>query len=105
MSALRSLWTESEAPVERHARLILTAGAAARIPATDAYAGDADNLVASMLSAGLDRDAARWAAVVEAKGESGRAWAMLALGAPRPVVATDSGRIQAFAAVDDSAGD
>ena len=32
LEAMRSLWTESEAPVERQARLILTAGAAARIP-------------------------------------------------------------------------
>ena len=84
MEALRSLWTQSEAPVERQARLILTAGAAARIPVSDALAADADNLVASMLSAGLDAAAARWAAVVEQSGESGRAWAMLASGRAAP---------------------
>jgi hypothetical protein len=104
MEAMRSLWTESEAPVERRARLILTAGAAARIPVSDALAGDADNLVASMLSAGLDNAAARWSAVVEQSGTSGRAWAMLALGAPRPAVSLDSGRIQAFVDADDSPG-
>jgi hypothetical protein len=104
MEALRSLWTESEVPVERQARLILTAGAAARIPVSDALAGDADNLVASMLSAGLDAAAARWSAAVEQSGESGRAWAMLALGAPRPAVSLDAGRIQAFVDADDSPG-
>lgn len=103
MTALRSLWGESEAPYERHARLILTAGAAARIPVSDAYAGDADNLIAAMLSAGLDNDAARWANVVEQGGASGRAWAMLALAAPRPG-AIDTGKIQAFADGDDSVG-
>jgi hypothetical protein len=104
MEALRSLWTESEAVVERRARLILTAGAAARIPISDAYAADADNLVASMLSAGLDGAAARWAPVVEQSGESGRAWAMLALGTARPAVSLDAGRIQAFVDADDSPG-
>jgi hypothetical protein len=104
IEALRSLWTQSEAMVERQARLILTAGAAARIPVSDALVGDADNLVASMLSAGLDADAARWSAVVEQSGTSGRAWAMLALGAPRPAVSLDAGRIQAFVDADDSPG-
>jgi hypothetical protein len=102
MTALRSLWTESDAPVERQARLILTAGAAARIPVSDALAGDASDLVASMLSAGLDAQAARWAPVIEQSGDSGRAWAMLALGAPRVEVGVDGGRIQAYIDGDDS---
>ncbi|HYI48065.1 MAG TPA: hypothetical protein VEX35_06325 [Allosphingosinicella sp.] len=104
MIALRSLWTESESVVERRARLILTAGAAARIPVSDTLAEDAANLIASMLSAGLDAQAARWAPVIEQSGESGRAWAMLALGAPRAAVSLDSGRIQAFVDADDSPG-
>ena len=104
MTALRSLWTESESVVERRARLILTAGAAARIPVSDTLADDAANLIASMLSAGLDAQAARWAPVIEQSGASGRAWAMLALGAPRPSVSLDAGRIQAFVDADDSPG-
>lgn len=104
MTALRSLWTESDAAVERQARLILTAGAAARIPVSDAYSADADNLVASMLSAGLDAQAARWASLVDQSGTSGRAWAMLALGTPRPAVSLDAGRIRAFVEADDSPG-
>lgn len=97
LEAMRSLWTESDLAHERHARLILTAGAAARIPVSDAYAADAANLIAAMLSAGMDRQAARWAPIVEQGGEADRAWAMLALAAPRPAVAVDSGRIGAFA--------
>jgi len=104
MEALRSLWSESEAVIERRARLILTAGAAARIPVSDALAGDVDNLVASMLSAGHDVAAARWTSVVEQSGQSGRAWAMLAVGAARPAVSLDAARIQAFVDGDDSPG-
>lgn len=104
LDAMRSLWTESEAPVEHQARLILTAGAAARIPATADYLSDAPNLVASMLSAGMDGEAARWGAAVEANGSSDKAWALLALGAPRLNVAVDASRISSFAGSDEKAG-
>jgi hypothetical protein len=104
LDAMRSLWTESQAPVERQARLILTAGAAARIPASADYVADAPNLIASMLSAGMDNEAARWASVIEAEGSSDKAWALLALGAPRLGVAVDAGRISSFASGDDSPG-
>jgi hypothetical protein len=104
LEAMRSLWTQSEAPVERQARLILTAGAAARIPVSADYVADAPNLIASMMSAGLDSQAARWGPVIEANGSSDKAWAMLALGAPRLDVAVDGGRIQAFVGADDSPG-
>lgn len=104
LEAMRGLWTESEAVVERQARLILTAGAAARIPVTGDYAADAPNLIASMLSAGLDGEAARWGGVIEASGGSDKAWALLALGAPRLNVAVDGGRIATFVGADDSPG-
>jgi len=104
LEALRNLWTESEAPVERQARLILTAGAASRIPVSADYAADAPNLVASMLSAGMDGEAARWGSVIEANGASDKAWALLALGAPRLNVAVDGGRISAFTGANERAG-
>ncbi|HYD12122.1 MAG TPA: hypothetical protein VEC11_04690 [Allosphingosinicella sp.] len=104
LEALRNLWAEVEAPVERQARLILTAGAASRIPVSDDYLADAPNLIASMLSAGMDAEAARWGSVVEAGGASDKAWALLALGAPRLNVAVDGGRIGAFVSADDSPG-
>ena len=104
LEALRNLWSESEAPVERQARLILTAGAAARIPVSDDYLSDAPNLIAAMLSAGMDAEAGRWGGVVETSGASDKAWALLALGAPRLDVAVDGGRIGDFVSADDSAG-
>jgi hypothetical protein len=104
VAALRSLWGEGETPRDRFARLILTAGAAARIPPSDAFADDAGNLIGAMLTAGMDRQAARWAPLVEQSGAANRAWAMLAIGAPRPMVSIDSDRLDAFAGADDSPG-
>ena len=75
-AALRRLWGEAaRAP---YPRLVLTARAAARLPAR-AEQADADRLVASMLTAGLDRAALRWRAVVPTDGD---AWAMLAVADP-----------------------
>lgn len=104
VAAMRSLWTGEDAVREAYARLILTAGAAARVVPAEDFAADAPNLIASMLSAGLDRQAARWAGLVEEAGLSDRAWALLAVGTPRPSVALDSGRLDAFGDADDSAG-
>lgn len=101
MGAIRELWRGSEAPQQRYARSILTAGAAARIAPSADLADDAGDLIASMLSAGMDREAARWAGVVERAGEGSRAWALLAVGAPRPIV---SDRLDAFVSADDSPG-
>lgn len=74
LAALRQIWGGTPT----WPRLVLTARAAARQPVR----GDVDAvdpLVASMLSAGLDRHAARWAAVAPAGGD---AWAMIALADP-----------------------
>jgi hypothetical protein len=103
LDAMRSLWRESEAPLDRYARLILTAGAAARIPVSNDYANAADNLVASMLSAGMDREAGRWSNVVNGGGND-RAWAMLAAGAPRVALDISAGRVETFIGNDDSPG-
>jgi hypothetical protein len=99
LEAMRVLWREAEGAHERHARLILTAGAAARIPVSADYSGDAANLIASMLTAGLDRAAARWSAIVEDSGDD-RAWALLAVAAPRPSVGLGAGRIEDFIEAD-----
>ncbi|HEY0113250.1 MAG TPA: hypothetical protein VGB59_08870 [Allosphingosinicella sp.] len=95
MDAMQGLWGEG---ADRYGRFILTATAASRIPAAEERAERAEDLVASMMSAGLDRAAARWGGVVEGKGEDGgRAWSILAVGAPRPVVDLSAGRVEAFA--------
>ncbi|HST35380.1 MAG TPA: hypothetical protein VLK25_01955 [Allosphingosinicella sp.] len=104
MTALRALWTGEEARAGPYARSILTAGAAARIPASSDLAADAGNLVASMLSAGMDRQAGRWGATIEQGGEGDRAWALLAVGGPQGAVTVDSSRIGDFAGADDSPG-
>jgi hypothetical protein len=106
MRALRDLWDNGgDAEPRRHANLILTAAAAARIAPSQELREDAPELIASMLTAGYDARAARWAQVVEGmEGKPGdEAWALLALSSPRANV--DSGRVGAFADNDDSPGD
>lgn len=98
LAALRELWGEGDDGLRRHGRLLLTAGAAALIEPSGEAAGDADQIVAALLGAGMDREAARWAGMAE---DGGRAWALLAVGAPRPVV--DFGRLDDFADADASA--
>jgi hypothetical protein len=108
MDALRSIWGEGgDDPVARHARLILTASAATALPPSADLAGDARRLIASMLTAGYDVPAARWAGVVGGmEGEDGsRAWAMLALASPRPGVDISAGRIGTFQDTDDTPDD
>jgi hypothetical protein len=98
MDALRKLWDSGSDPRDRYASDILTARAAARIDPDGALEGDAERLIAAMLSAGLDRQAARWSGIVSGMSDSkaDAAWALLAVGAPRPVVDTGSGRVSGF---------
>jgi len=81
LEALKGLWDEPKTPDGRYGRLILTARASARIP-VDAAGADIDRLVASMLTAGLDRSAMRWQDKAPRYGD---AWAMLALADPERV--------------------
>lgn len=95
ITAMRGLWGEGTIGFSGQ---ILTAFAAARIPPAADQADDAGELIASMLTAGLDKDAAAWARAVEA-GSLG--WALIALADP------DAGRVaddalNAFVASDDS---
>jgi hypothetical protein len=96
LDALRRLWSEPDNAELRYARLVLTARAAARIaPAAD-LAGPMRDIIASLLTAGLDDAAARWSAVVEERGEADDAWALLAVGAPDGRVTVDSGKASAY---------
>jgi hypothetical protein len=105
LDAIRGLWDEAKTPEERHARRILTATAAARIPPSEERANRAADLIASMLAAGLDRHAARWSGIVEGMGDEGdRGWALLAVGSARAAVDISAGRVEAFVGRDDSAG-
>lgn len=97
LSSIRALWEEGKDERDRYAALILTAQAAARVPPSADYAADAGRLIAAMFAAGLDRQAARWAAIADAAGNGDMGWAILAVGAPRPVVDLRRSRVAAFA--------
>lgn len=98
MSAIRALWDGSdEKPGGLYAYQILTARAAARLKPNDSFSADYARLIASMLSAGLDKQAARWASLVEAGGKADEAWALLAVGAPRRAVTITPGQIEDYA--------
>ncbi|MFC7497632.1 hypothetical protein ACFQRC_00155 [Enterovirga sp. GCM10030262] len=104
MTAMRGLWDEADSPMERHARRVLTASAAARMAPAQSLEGDAAELIASMLAAGYDERAARWSNVVEAMDEAAadRAWAVLAVASPRPTVAIGAARFDGFRDRDES---
>lgn len=98
VAALRALWADPENERDQYASHILTARAAARIAPSSDYDSDVANLLAAMLSSGLDTQAERWAGVV--RGASGtaaeEAWGLLAVGAPHLAVPVDDKRITKF---------
>ncbi|MEP3421039.1 MAG: hypothetical protein ABJN35_04835 [Erythrobacter sp.] len=95
IAAMKGLWGEGDAGFSGQ---ILTAYAAARIAPSAENADDAGDLIASMLTAGLDRDAAAWRDVVE---PGSMAWALIALSDPNGGNATIEG-VDAFYSGDDS---
>ena len=97
LSAMRDVWDGSSNP--DYGRYVLTAYAAARLPADQSFADDAAPLITSMLSAGLDRDALTWLNVVPV-GSQG--WAMLQLVRPTADAQLSAAQIEAFLDEDDS---
>ena len=98
LESLRTLWSEPERDIERYARLVLTARAAARVVPSEDRGEDARNLIASLFTAGLDDAAARWGAVAEELDSGSDAWALLAVGAPRRVVTISESRVSDYVA-------
>lgn len=94
LEAMRGLWGADGS----YGRMVLTAYAAARLPAGDALAADAGDIIASMLAAGLDANAMRWSGSVDAGSQ---AWALLALADPRGGM-VDGGDFDSFASDDAS---
>jgi hypothetical protein len=93
LDALRGLWKGADAGEPAHyGRLVLTARAAARVPVAGATDGS-DDLIASMVSVGMDGSALRWRNTV-ARGSLG--WALIALADPNNVVRYASGDVGAF---------
>jgi hypothetical protein len=87
------LWDAAETPATRYARLVLTARAAARLPASSGEA-QADRLIASMLTAGLNRSAQRWQGAVPV-GSDG--WAMLLLADPDAIAQLPASTVSDYA--------
>lgn len=85
IDAMRDLWKQGATPDDRYARLILTAVAASRLPPLEEFQNDTPDIIASMLSAGIDRNIGRWADLASGvDGQAGqRAWAMLSVGTPQ----------------------
>jgi hypothetical protein len=99
LSALKILWGDgSQSALQHYARLILTARAAAMITPSEG-AAQSDSIVAAMLSAGFDIQAAHWADTV---GSGSLGWGLLAVGTPRAPFKIDSGTVDSFRS---SAGD
>lgn len=100
-AAMQTLWNGAADEDAAYSRRILTAVAAARLPATEDLADSAAPLIASMLSAGYDANAMRWASVVE---DGSPAWALLALAAPAGDRSVDAGDVDQYIDADESAG-
>lgn len=97
IDAIRGLWDNEAIGGDRYGRLILTAAAAAQIPALPSQTDRAADLIASAMSAGFDRRASAWASIVDGMGSDGdRAWAILAVGAPGPVVDSSRSRVEDY---------
>lgn len=98
LEAMRIFWTRNGELEADYSGYIAMARAAARLPVTSDIGDDIKPLLASILSAGLDRNADAWSNVASkvggAAGED--AWAMLALGSTQPRVDTSFGRVDSY---------
>lgn len=97
VAAMQEIWGSSDGP--RYGRMVLTAYAAARVRPSEEFVDVAPQLIASMLAAGLDRDAMEWAPVV---GEGSAGWALLALAQPNRTNPVSGGEIETFIEADGS---
>lgn len=102
IAAMQRLWTAGGAlgGGDGYGARVLTAYAAARIPAAEAQADTAGELIAAMLAAGLDRDALAWRDLVD---EGSLGWALIVLSAPRSG-GVGQGAVESFIGDDSSEG-
>lgn len=107
LDAMRTLWSASSDYLQLQAARAMLGRAAAMVEPSADLQSDAPNLIASMLAAGLDKEAARWASAVGQMDDeyADQAWAMLALGAPDGTeIELGTRRISAFIDRDESEG-
>jgi len=95
LAAMEDLWGDGA----NYGRQVLTAYAAARLPVSEDLIDDAPRILASMLAAGLDRNAMRWGATVR---EGTEAWALLALAQPQRQTEVSRGAVESFISGDRS---
>lgn len=99
ISAMKSLWQRSDGHMAAYSAKVLTARAAAQIPASTELTEDSFDLIASMLSAGFDQNAAGWTNFVT---EGSDAWALLAVANPTVSENFDYSALDEFADNDES---
>ncbi len=99
VSAMAAIWDGTAAGSDYRGSLVMTAKAAALIRPDDAHSGQADRLIASMMTAGLDNSAARWTNIV---GSGTLGWALVALGTPGRVAPVEYGPLDDFYGADAS---
>lgn len=99
MQAIRALWDGASDASQRYSRQVLTAYAAARMPADGALGSDAGDLIASMLAAGLDQNAMRWAPLADVGSQE---WGLLALAAPARSAPVELSALEKFNSNDNS---
>ena len=101
IDAMRQIWDAPDpGPEAGFAARILTAFASARIPPNADLSLQADDLIASMLTAGLDRDAAAWRGSVD---EGSLGWALIAIADPDGGMMSENA-VDSFVDDDNSAG-
>jgi len=98
LDAIEKLWGDGNR-LAHYSRQVLTAFASARLPVDSRMKDQAAGLIASMLTAGLDRNAMRWAEVVPVGSE---AWALLALAEPRRTSPVSADSLDSFVDDDES---
>ncbi|HEX5535910.1 MAG TPA: hypothetical protein VFX27_01865 [Sphingobium sp.] len=104
IEAMQDLWSMDQS--DNFLDLLALSRAAAAVPVTDVSGEVATRLIAAMLSAGYDKSATRWAGSSALGQEDGvKGWALLAVGAPRPVVRIDGGRLRDYVAADGISGE
>ena len=96
LAAMKDIWGDKGAA--DFSNLIMTAYAAARMPVNAEFEEDAGLLIASMLTAGLDRNALRWAEIVT-PGSQG--WALLSVAGPTPANLSEQANLVASGSFDE----
>lgn len=100
VDAIRSVWGDAEDPDRAYAGLVMTAYAAARVVPAEPLADQAAPLISSMLAAGLDRNALKWAPWCPVGSE---AWGLLVLANPGRASNVGAEALRSFRDGDDSA--